>query len=65
MTHFATPDGEFSPAEAELASVLDSDSALLDGFAPLGLALIASELTFSIILLTIAAGLDIDEWWAQ
>ena len=65
MTHFAIPDGEFSPTEAELASVLDSDVVPIDSFVPQGLALVPRELTFSIVLLSLAAGLDVDGWWSR
>jgi hypothetical protein len=65
VTHFATPDGEFSPMEAELASILNSDAAPIDSFVPLGLVLVTKELTFNIVLLALATGLDIDQWWAQ
>jgi hypothetical protein len=64
MPHFAIPDGEFSPAEAELASILDCEAAPTDGFVPLGLALVTSELRFSIFLLALTSGIDVNWWWA-
>jgi hypothetical protein len=65
MPHFAIPDGEFSPTEAELASILDCEAALTDGFVPLGLVLVTSELRFSIVLLALTNGIDVDRWWAR
>lgn len=65
MTHFAIPDGDFSPTEAELASILDSDAVLIDSFEPLGLVLITRELSFSIVLLALNTGLDVDGWWSR
>lgn len=37
MTHFATAGADRSPAEAELASALAADAALILGCVPLGL----------------------------
>lgn len=65
MTHFATPDGEFSPAEAEFASTLDDDTLLIDTFAPVGLTLVTRDVSFSVLLLALTTGLDIDQWWTR
>ena len=64
MTHFAIPEGGSSPMEAELASFLDG-ATLYDSFTPPGLEFIEQELAFSIVLLALAAGLDIDQWWSR
>lgn len=65
MRHFAISDGTFSPAEAELGSALSSEAFTLDGFVPLGLVLVPQDLTNSIVVLALTAGLDIDQWWAR
>jgi hypothetical protein len=65
VTHFAIPDGEFSPVEAEFASILDDDTPLIGSFAPVGLVLVTRDLSFSILLLALATGLDIDQWWTR
>jgi len=67
MTHFAIPDGVFSPAEAGLASVLDVDATRLDRFAPLGLLLIVRDRRFAVVLIATATatGFDADSWWSR
>jgi hypothetical protein len=65
MTHLAIPDGEHSPAEAELVPILNRCTALIDGFASCDLVLVAKDSTFGITLITVITGLDIDRWWAQ
>ena len=67
MTHFAIPDGVFSPAEAGLASVLDDDATRLDRFVPLGLLLFARDCRFTVVLIATATGtgFDADDWWAR
>lgn len=62
MTYFAIPRNASSPAEAELASVLDNAARPLDGLTPVGLVLIAKDLTLNVVLLALAARLDIDSW---
>jgi hypothetical protein len=65
MTHFAIPGGEFPPAEAELASVVNSDEARLGDFAPLGLLIIAREFRFTVILIAETTSFDADKWWTR
>ena len=59
MSHFAIPDGDFSPAEAKLASTFGSDAVPFDTFAPIGLALVARDIAFAAGLLAVATGLDV------
>ena len=65
MTHFAIPDGDFSPSEAVLASMLDRDLASVDGFMPLGLLLVAKKQRMTIVLIAMATGLDVDGRWPR
>lgn len=65
MTHFAIPDGVFSPAEAELAAILDNGATQLSGFAPLGLVFIVRGGRVTVVLIATAIGFDTDGWWSR
>jgi hypothetical protein len=65
VTYFAIPDGAFSPAEAELASILDYGAMQLTGFEPLGLAFIARDRRVTVVLIAMAIGFDADGWWSR
>lgn len=65
MTQFAIPGDAFSPAEAELACAIECEALPIEGFAPLGLVLVPTDLTTSIVVLAEATGLDVDRWWAK
>ena len=64
MTHFAIPDDEFLPLEAEPAYGLD-DLMLAEGIEPLGLSLVGKDLTFTIVIFALAAGIDAEQWWSR
>lgn len=63
VTHFAIPDGGFSPAEAELAAALDGSAADIEGLVPLGLLVSATEHQLTVLLIAIVLGFDADGWW--
>lgn len=65
MTHFAIPDGVFSPAQAELTSILANGATQLSDFAPLGLVFIARDGRVTVVLIATAIGFDADGWWSR
>lgn len=65
MTHFAIPDGVFSAAEAELASILGNGARQLSGFAPLGLVFIARDGRMTVVLSATVIGFDAGGWWSR
>ena len=64
MTHFAIPDDEFLSLEDEPVSGLD-DLMLAEGIEPLGLSLVGKDLTFTIVIFAVAAGIDAGKWWRR
>lgn len=64
MSHFAIPDDEFLSLETEPFSGLD-DLMLTEGIEPLGLSLVGKDLTFTIVIFALAAGIDAGKWWSR
>jgi hypothetical protein len=62
VTHFAIPDGEFLPLEAEPVPMPD-DMLLATGIEPLGMSLIGRDLSFTIVIFALATGVDVGRWW--
>lgn len=65
MTHFAIPDGASSPAEAELASILDNGARQLSDLAPLSLVFTARDGHVTAVLIATAIEFDADGWWSR
>jgi hypothetical protein len=64
MTHFAIPGGDFSPAEVELASILDCETAGIDSCMPLGVLLFDGNERLIVVFVAVAA-LFTDGRWTQ
>ncbi|WP_194893741.1 hypothetical protein [Catenulispora pinisilvae] len=64
MTHFASPDDEFLPLEDEPVPGLD-DMMLAEGIEPLGLSLVSKDLTFTLVIFALMAGIDAEKWWSR
>ena len=66
MNHFAIPGDEFLPMEDEFVPALDDgDMMLAVGIEPLGLSLIPKDLTFTIVIFALTAGVDAARWWSR
>jgi hypothetical protein len=62
MTHFATPDGEFSPAEAEISASLNR---IAQRPARYGLLLLVVNRTVIVRLVSISQFRDADGRWTR